>query len=91
MLLGQVIGNVVSTIKDSTYVGEKILMVQPIDPDNQPSGDVVLAIDKVQAGVGDRVLVIREGNSVRQIMQCDIIPCNAVIVGIVDDIGFHGK
>jgi len=86
MILGLVIGSVVATVKDSTYLGRTILMVLPVDKQNKPTGTPVLAIDKVQAGPGDRVLVMTEGNSARQLLNSDNIPTNMVIVGIVDDI-----
>ncbi|MDH5681075.1 MAG: EutN/CcmL family microcompartment protein [Spirochaetota bacterium] len=86
MILGIVTGSVVATVKDKTYLGHKILMVQPVDQHNKPFGTEVLAIDKVQAGAGDRVLVMTEGNSARQLLNCDTIPTNMVITGIVDDI-----
>jgi len=86
MILGKVIGNVVSTIKLPVYQGYKILVVQPINPKKEKSGKSFLAIDTVQAGVGDRVLVVDEGNSSRLIMNNPTAPVRTMIVGIVDDI-----
>ena len=86
MILGKVRGNVVSTIKLDIYRGYKILVVQPIDPDGKPHGGSVLAIDTVQAGVGDTVLVIDEGNSARVIIDDKMAPVRCVIAGIVDEI-----
>ncbi len=88
MILGRVIGSIVSTVKHSAYQGLKILMVQPVDPMNQDKGTVIAAIDKVQAGPGDRVLVMTEGNSARQLLQSQDTPVNMVIVGIVDNIEY---
>ena len=68
MILGKVIGNVVSTIKLPIYQGYKILIVQPVNNKEEPQGESVLALDTVLAGVGDTVLVIDEGNSSRLIM-----------------------
>jgi len=68
MILGKVIGNVVSTIMVDAYKSRKILVVKPVDPDGNPSGKSILAIDAVQAGVGDIVLTLEEGNSARQII-----------------------
>jgi len=68
MILGKVIGNVVSTIMVEAYKSRKILVIQPIDTEGNPTGDSVLAIDAVQAGVGDIVLTLEEGNSARQII-----------------------
>jgi len=86
MILGKVIGNVVSTIKLPIYQGYKILIVQPVNDKEEPQGESVLALDTVQAGVGDTVLVIDEGNSSRLIMNNPTAPVRTVIVGIVDAI-----
>ena len=86
MILGKVIGNVVSTIKLPVYQGYKILIVQPVNNKEEPQGESVLALDTVQAGVGDTVLVIDEGNSSRLIMNNPTAPVRTMIVGIVDAI-----
>ena len=86
MILGKVIGNVVSTIKLPVYQGYKILIVQPVNNKEEPQGESVLALDTVQAGVGDTVLIIDEGNSSRLIMNNPTAPVWTVIVGIVDAI-----
>jgi len=86
MILGKVVGNVVSTIKLPVYRGYKILVVQPVNDKEEPQGESVLALDTVQAGVGDTVLVIDEGNSSRLIMNNSTAPVRTVIVGIVDAI-----
>ena len=86
MILGKVIGNVVSTIKLPVYKGYKILIVQPVNDKEEPQGESVLALDTVQAGVGDTVLVIDEGNSSRLIMNNSTAPVRTMIVGIVDAI-----
>jgi len=84
MILGKVIGNVVSTIKLPVYQGYKILIVQPVNDKEEPQGESILALDTVQAGVGDTVLVIDEGNSSRLIMNNSTAPVRTMIVGIVD-------
>ena len=86
MILGKVVGNVVSTIKLPVYQGYKILVVQPVNDKQEPQGESVLALDTVQAGVGDTVLVIDEGNSSRLIMNNSTAPVRTMIVGIVDEI-----
>ena len=86
MYVGKVSGTVVSTIKHPTYAGSKLLAVQPINPNGEPSGDSFLAVDRVQAGEGDRVLVMREGNGVRQLYGIELLPIRSLIIAIVDDV-----
>lgn len=86
MKLCQVIGPVVSTVKHPTYLGTKLLAVQPIDPEGNPIAESQLAVDRVQAGEGDRVLVMSEGNGVRQLFGMELLPIRSVIVAIVDDV-----
>ncbi len=87
MILAKVIGNVVSTIIAPGYESKKILVVQPIDPSGKPKGSSFLAIDAVQAGVGDTVLILEEGGSARAIInEPDSMTVKAVIAGIVDEI-----
>ena len=61
MILARVVGNVVSTQKNDRYEGGRILVVQPISPDGVDEGPELLALDSVDAGVGDTVIVVREG------------------------------
>jgi len=87
MILGKVIGNVVSTVKAKGYESKKILIIQPVDPAGNPKGKTFLAIDAVQAGVGDTVLIIEEGNSARAVIkEPDSLTVKAVVAGIVDEI-----
>jgi len=86
LILGRIIGTVVSTVKHPEYKGLKLLVVQPVDTNGAASGDSFIAVDDVQAGVGDTVLAIREGNGARQIFKRRDFPIRAVIVGIVDDV-----
>jgi ethanolamine utilization protein EutN len=83
--LCRVIGNVVSTVKHPAYAGQILLVVQPIDEKGADIGSSFVAIDRVQAGPGDRVVVLTEGNGVRQIMQMgDLVPIRSLVVGVVD-------
>lgn len=84
MIYGRVIGHVVSTIKHPTYLGRTVLIVQPIDEHDRDEGDSFLAVDNAQAGPGDRVLVLSEGNGIRQIFGVKELPVRRLIVGIVD-------
>jgi len=84
--LAKVIGTVVSTIKHPEYNGYKLFVVQPVTIDGAPTGDSFLAVDVVQAGVGDKVLILREGNGIRQIFKKQILPIRSVVVGVVDHV-----
>jgi len=87
MILGRVTGNVVSTAKHPGYVGRKLMIVQPIDEHGNDAGKKFLAVDNAQAGEGDTVLVLREGNGVRQILaESEPPPLLELIVGIVDKV-----
>ena len=88
MILGKIVGTVVSTMKLKIYEGYKILVVQPIHPDGSDMGSTFLAIDTVQAGAGDTVIVIDEGNSARQIIDDKTAPVRSVIAGVVDEVNF---
>lgn len=90
MRLCRVLGDVVATVKHPHFQGRKLMVVQPIDADGTDRGASFLAVDQVQAGPGDRVLVMSEGNGVRQLLALgDIVPIRSLIVGIVDavDVG----
>ena len=87
MYLARVVGDVVSTHKNETLVGKKLLVIQRTDLQGDADGSVeLLALDVVQAGEGDHVLVVQEGSSARKIFGDDRIPGQAVIVGIVDSV-----
>jgi len=88
MIICKVIGDIVSTVKNEHFIGKKLMIVQPLDLQGQPEGEAFLAIDTVQAGPGDRVLVMREGGSARIVFQDDEIPVQAVITAIVDEVSF---
>ena len=78
MKLCRVLGPVVATIKHSAYRGLSLLIVQPVDAQRQASGASFLAVDRVQSGPGDLVLVMQEGNGVRQLFggDCERVTAN---------------
>lgn len=86
MKLARIRGTVVATVKHPTYDGHKILLCQPVDWDGRPAGAQVVAVDRVQAGEGDLVLLLTEGNGVRQILGPDAGPIRSLVVGIVDQV-----
>lgn len=85
MYLAMVTGSVVSTHKNERLHGKKLLLVKRLTLDDTPDGSVeVIALDVVDAGVGEKVLVVQEGSSARKIFNDEKIPVQAVIVGVVD-------
>jgi microcompartment protein CcmK/EutM len=87
MILAKVVGNVVSTQKDHRYEGGRLLIVQPITPDGAPEGEEMLALDAVDAGIGDTVVVVREGWSASTASTGQPgAAIDSAIVGVVDTI-----
>lgn len=84
MILAKVIGHVVATQKEPSHEGKKILLVQPLSIDEQPVGDPIVALDAVDAGVGDRVLAIQEGFSAMTAVGHTESPIDAAVIGVVD-------
>jgi ethanolamine utilization protein EutN len=83
--LARVEGSVVATIHHPSFDARKMLIVQPLDEQRQPVGESFLALDMVQAGEGDVVLVNREGNGNRQLLKMGaIVPVRSLIVAVVD-------
>jgi len=91
MILGRVSGNVVATQKHGKLDGRSLLIVEPTSLDGEPTGEELLALDTVGAGVGDLVLVVIEGRSTSQAIGVASAPANAAIVGIVDHIELEGE
>ncbi|MDP8249042.1 MAG: EutN/CcmL family microcompartment protein [Candidatus Tritonobacter lacicola] len=86
MFIGKVIGTVVSTLKHEIYNGRKLLLVKKLDPTFKPLKDSLIAIDTIQAGVGDIVLINDEGNSARQILNEENGCIRSLIVGYIDSV-----
>lgn len=86
MYIGQVAGTVVATIKHKAFAGHKLLLVERLDLDGRPTADYDICVDMARAGVGDRVLVLDEGNGARQVLGRAVAPIRAVVVGVVDDV-----
>ena len=83
MQLARVIGNVVATRKDDNLIGLKLLIVQPLSPEHQPSGRPLIAVDAVGAGVGEEVFFVRGREASFPFFPAEP-PVDAGIVGIVD-------
>jgi microcompartment protein CcmK/EutM len=86
MLIGRVIGDVVATQKDASHRGRKILVVQPLQLDGSDRGEPVLALDAVDAGVGDRVLLATEGFAAMTAVGRPHSPIDMAVLGVIDHI-----
>ena len=88
MRLCKVMGSVVSSAKHPAFDSRALMVVQPIDAEGGESAPSFLAVDTVQAGPGDTVIVMSEGNGVRQILKREAAgtPIRSLIVGIVDQV-----
>lgn len=90
MLIARVVGDVVSTIKDDKIVGRKLLIVREVSIENELVGKPIVAVDTVDAGSGD-VVLIAQGSSARQTATTKETPTDAVIMAIVDSLEVEGK
>jgi ethanolamine utilization protein EutN len=90
MKLGRVTGRVVSTKKIFSFEGIKLLLVQPVDEHLVPNGDPIVAFDTIQSGTGDLVYY-ETSKEAGRVLETMMNPCDAAIVGIVDDIFLEDK
>ena len=86
MQIARVVGTVVSTQKHRKFEGAKLLLVQPITPDDKPRGTALLAVDGVGAGVHEKVLIVLEGRAAGEALGRKAAPVDAAIIGIVDHV-----
>ena len=84
MILCKVLGTIVATQKNQHLKDKKLLTVQPIDLDSKQIGRDIIAIDTVDAGPGDTVLVVQEGQAAAQLLRSKEVPVHSVIVAVVD-------
>lgn len=89
MLIGRIIGDVVATQKSASHKGRKILVVQPLNLDGSERGDPVLALDAVDAGIGDRVLVVTEGFSAMTAVGRPNSPIDMAVIGVIDAVDLN--
>ena len=90
MFLARVIGEVVATIKHGDLRGQKLLLVQPVTPEDAVAGKPSIAVDAADAGPGDLVLVADEGNMAAQVLRRSRGPIRTVVVGVVDQVEVGG-
>lgn len=84
MITGRVAGEITATIRHPFYGARKLLLVERAGSDGKPTGDYLVAVDSVGAGVGDPVLVLDEGTGARQVLGSTDGPVRSVVVGILD-------
>jgi ethanolamine utilization protein EutN len=90
MLIGRVVGQVVSTEKHASHKGRKALLVQPLNLDGTDRGGAVIALDSVDAGIGDQVLIATDGFSAMTSVGRPQSPIDMAVIGFVDSIDLSG-
>jgi ethanolamine utilization protein EutN len=86
MLIGRVTGNIAATLKHPVYKKQRLLNVAILNPQQEPTGEAVVAIDSVHAGIGDLVLITQEGRSAMAVAGQTEVPVRTVIVAIIEAI-----
>mgnify|MGYP001443758794 CR=1 FL=1 len=89
MQIARVVGTVVATQKHRKFEGAKLLLVQPLNPDDSPRGNALLAVDGVGAGVHEKVLLVLEGRAAGEAIGRKAAPVDAAIVGIIDHVEYE--
>ena len=90
MQIARVVGTVVATQKHRKFEGAKLLMVQPLNLDDTPRGNALLAVDGVGAGIHEKVLIVLEGRAAGEALGRKAAPVDAAVIGIVDHVDVHG-
>ena len=85
MKIARVAGTVVSTIQAPVFAGRRLLLCDVLDLEGRPGGSSLIAIDTVDAGPGETVLLLDEGNSARQVLGQSPAPVRTLVVGVVDE------
>lgn len=91
MKIAKVVGSAVSTIKHESYLGKKLLIVQPLDLNGNPLGNSTIAVDYSGAGEGDYVLVGSAPGVAQQVFDIEIAPIRELIMGIIDYVEVDGR
>lgn len=90
MILAKIVGTVVATRKDERLESTKLLVARPIDPSGKAEGTYLVAVDTVDAGAGETVLIV-SGSSARMATGLKDCPVDAAIVGVIDSIDIDHK
>ena len=90
MILAKVVGTVVTTLSHRDFKNRRLLVVQPLGLEGEAPDEDFIALDNTQAGIGDTVLINREGNGARQVLRNPDACVISVIVGIVDSVYIEG-
>jgi microcompartment protein CcmK/EutM len=88
VLLAKIVGTVVATRKDPRLVSNKLMLARPVDPRGKAEGAYLVAVDTVDAGIGETVLIV-SGSSARMAAGMKDCPVDAAIVGIIDTVDIH--
>ncbi len=91
MFLAKVVGNVVSSVKNPSLEGRKMMLVKQTDLDGNAKGEELMAIDTVCSGIGDTVIVVKEGSTAQMLLEDKKVPVHTVIVGVVDKITLDNR
>ena len=91
MILGRIMGSVVSTIHHPIVEGAKLLVAERLDASGRPTGGYLIALDAIGAGKSETVLILDEGSGARQILNDDKAPVRSIVVGIVDDVDLNSS
>ena len=86
MLIARVVGDIVATQKDPSHQARKIILVQPLNLDGSDRGEAVLALDAVEAGIGERVLLSAEGFSAMTAVGRPNSPIDNAVIGVIDEV-----
>lgn len=84
MFLADVVGTVVSPVQISELEGQKLLILRPVTPDGRATGKTRVGIDRAGAGIGERVIVLDEGNGARQVLGDPRAAAKTIVIGVVD-------
>lgn len=92
MFLAKITGNIVSTVKNKYLIGHKLLLVKPVNLEfDIISKNEIIALDLVDAGIGDIVIVVQEGDAVQQMLQHNNAPVHTMVIAVVDNIEVENK